>query len=730
GTPIVYYGDEIGMGDNFYLGDRDGVRTPMQWSADKNAGFSSAEPQRLFLPVIFNHDFHYESINVENQEKNASSLLWWMRRVIAKRKQYPAFSRGDIQFIDGKNSKVLAFVRKYEDQVILVVVNLSRYSQQVQLDLSDFKGYVPTEVFSRNQLAPVGEDLYHFPMQFKNYFWFELQHPEIEKEKELAYKHKLEFTTAQWNQLANNIPKSLYGFLSEFAQRSRWFRGKSRKIKEVAILDVIPVSAGKLNSYVLILEVFYIEGKNERYFVPVSVVVGEELYEIKHDHPEAVIAHIEIDGHAGLIYGGSYNKEVRDQYMRLIVQRGKIKGRNGELAGLPARKLNARLKKTDLPLNSKVLGVEQSNTSVLYDKRFFFKMYRCPEEGSNPELDIIKALTENTTFRNFPIYAGALEYRRDEEKMEVGLLVDFLPNESNAWEFTQNGIEDYFDRIKRQQPNIQDFIGDRDNDPKIIEKEKELFDPFYVEMIGLLGKRTAEMHMALASIKEKDFKEEPFSLLYQKSLYQSFRTLIKRTIDEMRSAYGNLEEDQKTLLDDIFENEGLLLSTIKQTLEQKKIHTSKIRIHGDYHLGQVLYTGKDFQIIDFEGEPTRSLTARSLKYCPFKDVAGMLRSFHYAIYMGLLDYDEKQPGYYDYLEPWQEVWYRKIENTFLGSYLETAEGASFIPKEKRQLDDLLSVYTIEKAVYEADYELNNRPDWLHIPLNGLKKILQNLLEKQ
>ncbi|PWD99143.1 maltose alpha-D-glucosyltransferase [Marinilabilia rubra] len=729
GTPIVYYGDEIGMGDNFYLGDRDGVRTPMQWSADKNAGFSSAEPQRLFLPVIFNHDFHYESINVENQEKNASSLLWWMRRVIAKRKQYPAFSRGDIQFVDGKNSKILAFVRKYEEQIILVVVNLSRYSQQVQLDLSDFKGYVPTEVFSRNQLAPIGENLYHFPMQFKNYFWFELQHPEIEKEKELAYKQQLEFTTAQWNQIANNVPGSLNSFLAEFAKRSRWFRGKSRKMKEVVVQDVIPFNTGKLNSYVLILEVFYIEGKNERYFVPISIVVGEELYEIKHQFPEAVIAHLEIDGQAALIYGGSYNQVVRDHYLRLIVQRGKIKGMNGELAGIPGKKLNSRLKKSELPLNSKVLGVEQSNTSVLYDKRFFFKMYRCPEEGSNPELDIIKALTENTTFRNFPVYAGALEYRRDEDKMEVGLLVDFLQNESNAWEFTQNGIEDYFDRLKRQQPDLQGFIGDREGNAKIRERENELFDPFFIEMISLLGKRTAEMHMALASIKEKDFKEEAFSLLYQKSLYQSFRTLIKRTIEEMRSAYGGLEDDQKALLDDIFDNESLLLSTIKQTLEQKKIHTSKIRIHGDYHLGQVLYTGKDFLIIDFEGEPTRSLTARSLKYCPFKDVAGMLRSFHYAIYMGLLDYNEKQPGYYDYLEPWQEVWYRKIEDTFLGNYLETAKGASFIPEEKRQLDDLLSVYTIEKAVYEADYELNNRPDWLHIPLNGLKKILQNLLEK-
>jgi maltose alpha-D-glucosyltransferase/alpha-amylase len=178
GTPNVYYGDEIGMGDNYYLGDRDGVRTPMQWTADRNAGFSSTEPQRLFLPVIFNHDYHYETINVENHEKNPTSLLWWMRRVIAKRKQYQAFSRGDIEFIDTNNSKILAFTRSYKDEKILVIINLSRYSQQAELNLSEFAGYVPTEVFSRNEFSVIGEEPYIFPLQFKNYFWFELRKQE------------------------------------------------------------------------------------------------------------------------------------------------------------------------------------------------------------------------------------------------------------------------------------------------------------------------------------------------------------------------------------------------------------------------------------------------------------------------------------------------------------------------------------------------------------------------
>ncbi|MEX0983298.1 MAG: maltose alpha-D-glucosyltransferase [Bacteroidales bacterium] len=736
GTPIVYYGDEIGMGDNYYLGDRDGVRTPMQWSADKNAGFSSAEPQQLFLPVIFNHDYHYETLNVENFEKNPSSLLWWMRRIIAKRKQYKAFSRGDIHFIDTNNSKILAFTRTYKEEIILVVINLSRYSQQAHLDLSQYEGYIPTEMFSKNDFTAIDERPYAFPLQFKNYFWFELRKPhEDEIVEPLSVDYQLKLTNKQWNQLYEPTKKALKNLLFEYIQKNRWFRGKGKKLKEVEILDAVPMPTGDQNSYILILETVYFEGKNDTYIIPLSIVFGDDLQDIKYHHPESAIANVEIEGRDGLLYDGSYNHDVRDFLLKQIVHRSKYKNKKGEVVGLPGKNLGRKIKKTDLPLPSRILAAEQSNTSILYDNRFFLKLYRSPEEGKNPELDIIKVLTENTGFRNFPTYAGSVEYRtQGAESMSLGLLVDFVPNEGNAWDFAQNFIENYFDNIRAERETLMSVSSEKATDIlKHIGKEKEdqLFDAFFMEMIALLGQRTAEMHLALASVKkEKDFAEEPFSLLYQKSLYQSFRTLIKRTINQMKASMKKLDDDQKELLGDIIKNEQLLLSTIKNTLEQEKIHTSRIRIHGDYHLGQVLFTGKDFVIIDFEGEPTRSLTARSLKYCPFKDIAGMLRSFHYAIYMGYLEYKSKIPENADSFLPWLEVWYRKVRDTFIDNYLITADGASFIPEKKRQIDDLLSVYTIEKAIYEADYELNNRPDWLHIPLNGLKKILNELIQNK
>ncbi|MGC9341567.1 MAG: putative maltokinase, partial [Bacteroidales bacterium] len=704
---------------------------PMQWSADRNAGFSSAEPQRLYLPIIFNHDYHYETINVENNEKNPSSLLWWMRRVIATRKQYKAFSRGDIEFIETNNSKILAFTRKYEDEIILVIINLSRYSQQAKLDLSEYSGYIPTEIFSRNEFTPIEERPYDFPLQFKNYFWFELRKPEEEEEEESMLDYQLSLSAKQWNQMSETTVRSVKKLLQEYIQKNRWFRGKSKKLKDLKITDRVTLVEGKLNSYLLIFETTYFEGKNDQYVMPLSIILGEEMLDIKYHYPESVISFVEIDGHDGMLYDGSYDSAVRDTFMKMIVQRNKIRNRNGELAGVPVRRISSKISKSELPFPSKVLGVEQSNTSLLYNNRFFFKMYRSPEEGDNPELEIIKALTEKTSFHNFPTFTGSLEYRRkDSGNIALGLLVDFIPNQGNAWEFTQHAIERYFDRIREDRENLMAGYDEKTTNilKKLSEEKKdELLDPFFLEMIGLLGKRTAEMHLALASIKgNKNFEEEPFSLLYQKSLYQSFRTLIKRTISEMKSSRRKLDDDQKELVNDIIKKEPLMLNTIKQTLEKKKIRTTKTRIHGDYHLGQVLFTGKDFVIIDFEGEPTRSLTARSLKYCPLKDVAGMLRSFHYAIYMGELEYSKKIPESSEFLEPWLEAWYQKIYDTFMDHYLETAGMTSFIPEEKRQLNDLLSVYTIEKAIYEADYELNNRPDWLRIPLNGLTKILGNL----
>ncbi|HZH73411.1 MAG TPA: putative maltokinase, partial [Mariniphaga sp.] len=536
----------------------------------------------------------------------------------------------------------------------------------------------------------------------------------------------------EWNQMNPSTKNIMKEILIGYVQKSRWFRGKARKIKRIEIKDTISLETGKLSAYVVFIEIIYIEGRYEQYIIPLSVTTGDDISDKRHKYPEALIAFVEIDGTEGLIIDGAYDRKVRDLLFRLIFQKGKLRHKRGAIVGIPGKKLSKKVSKNELPLLSRILTADQSNTSVLYDNRFFFKLYRSPEEGNNPEMEIIRTLTENSNFQNFPAFSGALEYQvGGAENTGLGILVDFIPNEGNAWEFTQSAIDQFFDRIIQQKEelmaakygnNIAELAGS--------EKMNDLLGQFFTDMVALLGKRTAEMHLALASVKnKKEFTQEPFSLLYQKSLYQSFRTLIKRTFNQVKSAKVKLNDEQAELLNDILKNENELLSVIKKRLEQKKINTTKIRVHGDYHLGQVLFTGKDFIIIDFEGEPTRSITARKLKHCPFKDVAGMLRSFHYSINMGQVENESKMPESSDFLQPWLKAWYQTVQDIFLKSYLETAKDASFIPDDKDQLHDLLAVYTIEKAVYELDYEINNRPDWLHIPLSGLQMIMDDLLTK-
>ena len=735
GTPIIYYGDEIGMGDNHYLGDRDGVRTPMQWSPNKNAGFSNSDPQRLFLPVIINYEYHYEGLNVDNQERNQSSLLWWMRRVIAKRKQYKAFSRGSIRFLNTGNPRVLSFIREYENEKILVLINLSRYSQIAHIELSDYAGYVPVEVFSQNEFPEIETADYYFPLQFKDYFWFELKKTDEQKKLEID---GLNFTVSlkknDWNRLTPETMKKIEDILLNYISKSRWFRGKARKIKGIEITDTLPVNDNEYVTHILMVDIGYFQSKPETYLFPVSVAVGDQASHMKDDNPHAVLTNVDFETTGGVLYDGVYNPVLQEKLFELIVHGGKLKGKSGTISGKPGKHLNRLVKKAELPLPSHVVSADQSNTSILYDNRLFYKIYRSPEEGKNPEIEILKFLTEKTRFKNLPSFAGSLEYSSPNKDMiSLATLAAFIPNQGNAWELTQSFISEFFNRISSSKHHISsppDYMPALLDDYKEPDRKRldELIDHFYLEMVALLGKRTAEMHLAIASVKDdRDFVPEPFSLLYQKSMYQTFRTLVKRTFTDLRANRRKIPENSLDLLDRVLDNEAGILEKLKNILATEKISSMKTRIHGDYHLGQVLFTGKDFIIIDFEGEPIRSLSARKLKYCPFRDVAGMLRSFHYAVYMGLQNQESLYPGSAHMFEPWVEHWYKNVSYQFLHSYLETAAGATFIPREQEHIEVLIRLFVIEKAIYETDYEMNNRPDWIRIPLNGLSKIVEDLM---
>lgn len=721
------------MGDNYYLGDRDGVRTPMQWSADKNAGFSTAEPQQLFLPVVFNYDYHYESINVENFEKNNTSLLWWMRRIINVRKQFKAFSRGNIEFIDTNNPKILAFIRSYQEEHILVIINLSRYSQNAQLELRDYAGYVPTEVFSRNDFTPIGEEPYVFPLQYKNYFWFELKkQEETEENKPIELDYNLEVTRSKWNRMTETLKQDLQTLLQEYMRKNRWFRGRSKKIREIDIVDTIPFRDHELFSYLIIIETTYIENREEFYVIPLSIAIGEEASNLKYQSPAAIVSSIEIDGKEGLMYDGSYNNELMSDLLRLMVYKGKLKTKHGELNGISSKKLANTYKQAGSDLLSRVYDSECFNTSVQYGNAFFLKLHRSPEEGANPEEDIVQVLSKSRTFTNSPHFAGSIEYTRPKhEHMLLGILSDFIPHEETAWQHTKSAIDMFFEHlISNREDLMPDFSEDAPEShlPKDLDTINTVFDPLFLERISLLGQRTAEMHGALFNVKNNPaFSDDKFSLLYQKSLYQSFRTTIKRKFSLLKTASKKLDPDLKDMVDQILKDESALLEAVKTALEAGKMKTSKIKIHGNYHLGQVLFTGKDFMITDFEGERDRPLSTRNLKHNALKDVAYMLRSFHYAVYMGFEAFSSRMPEYANMLEPWCDIWHTKVKDTFMKSYIQTAGTAGLIPNDPHQTDILLSLFTVEKAIDEAVYEMTNRPEWLHMPVNGLRKVIQNIV---
>jgi maltose alpha-D-glucosyltransferase/alpha-amylase len=733
GTPVIYYGDEIGMGDNYYLGDRDGVRTPMQWSADRNAGFSRANPQKLYLPIIIDPEYHYEAINAENQERNQSSLLWWIKRTISMRKRFRAFGRGNIEFLPTDNAKALAFIRSYKDENILAVANLSRHPQSVELDLKRFTGYTPEEMFSGNKFPAIKESPYSLSLGYYDYFWFALK-----KEEDVLRLGDLFAPVPELN-INGNWEGIFRGKIKEKLEEEilpvyiagcRWFGAKAKEIRDVRIIEDLAVERDSTLAHLLLLRVFFTEGLAEIYCLPLSFLSGTEAEKIIEEKPYVIVSRIKTGSGEGILYDGAYSDEFRRYLLRMIARKHVIRGTEGQLVAYSGRVFKSLKGKELIPEKSQVLKTEQSNTSVLYGSRLFFKLFRKLDEGMNPDLEIGRFLTEKASFPNVANFAGAIEYRKPgSEPRVIGILHAFVPNQGDAWTYTLDAVERYFERVLSKKTEIQEIPEpppslsglDFHEIPEILQ---EMIGGDYLEMVTLLGKRTAELHLSLSSAGEdRDFVLEPFSVLYQRSLYQSMQSLAKRTFALLKKSLAILPESAREEAGRVLNSENEVMESFKALL-QKKISAMRTRIHGDYHLGQVLFTGNDFIIIDFEGEPARPLGERRLKKSPLVDVAGMMRSFQYASYTSLFSHTLFKSDDIVQLEPWVDLWHRYAGGIFLRAYLTAAGDAPFLPKEKGDIDMLIRLFLLEKAVYEIGYELNNRPDWVIIPLKGTESLLE------
>ena len=719
GTPIIYYGDEIGMGDNFYLGDRNGCRTPMQWSPDRNAGFSKANPQQLYLPITIDPEYHYEAINVENQQKNLSSLLWWTRRVIAMRKNFKAFSRGSLEFLYPDNPKVLAFLRRYEDETILVVVNLSRFAQSVDLDLSRFAGCVPMELFSRNLFRPIRKSRYVITLGPHAHYWFALQAatngrrtPKKKTVPVISSRIELQKLLANGQRVA--IEREI---LPRYLQGCRWYGSKARNFRDLKIIEQAPISEDAGAGVLWFIEVSYVDAPAERYVLAVNVASGDAARAISRAAPQAVIARFEGNGE-NILFDAIWDSKCRSRFFDAIFSDHAIKGRAGELVGVTAKTFAAE--ECVNSENSHVLGAEQSNSSMLFDNKFFMKLYRKVEDGVNPDVEITRFLTERTQFPNVPAFVGAIEYRRPKsEPTVVCLLQRAVPNQGDGWSLTLDAVGRYYERVLARKADLQNEIAP----PGAL--LDELIGGVYPEKTKLLGERTGELHLALASNSEDPaFEPEPFSGMAQRSVYQNMRASLRRAFTLLEKKICDLPATFREEAKEVLSREQEILSREKRLLD-RRTNASKIRIHGDYHLGQLLYTGKDFVILDFEGEPARPLSERKLKRSALRDVAGMMRSFQYAAYSALWQPAMRKEDT-PFLERWADFWYRHVGSVFLQSYLKTTGTAGFIPQNSEDLQIMLEAYLLDKAVYEVGYELNNRPAWVVIPVRGIKHILKSV----
>lgn len=720
GTPVIYYGDEIGMGDNVYLGDRFGIRTPMQWSMNLNAGFSTANPQKLYLPVNSDPIYRYESVNVATQEENFSSLVWWVKNVLAMRKRLSVFGKGDLHFIESTNAKVLCFVRSHEKQRIIVVANLSQFSQATTLDFSEFKDCDITEAFSQNRFMSVSAGDYPITIGPYGYFWFQVDDQEKKEQPGSGNELQILKSDASWEKIFNHYEEVRTlerKILQPFMKKCRWFGGKAKVISKMAINKVIPVKVDGSTHYLSVIEVHYVQRLPEYYFLPMTFVPSEVMLDRIEYTAQSVVCRAEIQGKAGFILDSSYDRSFRDYLFASMEKEVRVKDAEGvlEFNNSVFSKINADL------IESKILKVDSSNTAILYNDQYFFKFYRKIEKEINPDLEIARFLSENTSFRNSPKYSGSIEFTDDEGKTTVfGLLQEKVDNQGDAWNMTIDSVGRFYERVmaKAKKEKLPKLV----NRPALVfEDAPELIQEFigrgFYERVARLGQRTAEMHLALASDNTNPaFAPEPFTSNYQRSLYSSLRKLLRDRFKLLRQSLGKLNTEAQQLAERVLSLEDNILECFSE-IYQIRINGVKTRIHGDYHLGQVLFTGKDFMIIDFEGEPGFSFSERRLKKSPYKDVAGMMRSFHYAAFGKILLNENYRQQDLQMLEAWAEQWQHYVSRFYLGAYMDKMGMGTELPAED---DVLIRTYLIEKAVYELGYELNGRPDWTVIPLRGIE----------
>ena len=724
GTPIIYYGDEIGMGDNIYLGDRNGVRTPMQWTGDRNAGFSRADPARLFAPPIMDPVYGYPGLNVEAQERSPFSLLNWMKRMIGLRKQFHVFGRGTIEFMGAQNRKVLAYVRQHEDVTILCVANLSRSVQPIELDLSRFKGMVPVEMIGLTEFPRIGELPYFLTLSGYGFYWFRLQHAAAPITARVAPEEPAEVTEmpalfmgVAWDTLLEGNVRTLIerDLLVPFLLRQRWFGAKARPVRAARFIDWGLLRRAPQPLFLTVVEVEFTDGGRDRYFLPLTICSQADVQGLQERAGHVVLATI-TGARKGVLFDGWLDDRFARTLLEAIEKQEQVRGRLGAIRAVQTARF-AGVRGTE-PLPPRRLSAEQSNTSLIFGERLILKLYRRLQPGLNPDFEVGRHLTERVGFKRVPAVVGALEHAGIAEMPStLASMHEFIESQADGWVHATDEVRRFYEAVQSRKAPESEPVGAEYSRLAALDPPPAVREVIggYLDTAERLGRRTGEMHVALASdASDPAFAPEPFTAADLEAITASATTEAQHAFDALAA--------RPALAPELLERRQDLLDRIrrKPALEYS---VSKIRVHGDYHLGQVLWAEGDFYILDFEGEPSKPIDLRRAKQSPLKDVAGMMRSFGYAAHAGLFAYTAARPDLFEHFWRWAETWETWTTSAFLRGYFATVRHAGFLPQNEAQRDELLRLFVLEKALYELNYELNNRPEWLRIPVLGVRRLL-------
>jgi maltose alpha-D-glucosyltransferase/alpha-amylase len=717
GSPIVYYGDELGMGDNIYLGDRNGVRTPMQWSPDRNGGFSRADPQRLYFPPIMDPIYGYEAVNVESQLREPSSLLNWTRRMLAVRKSSQAFGRGRLTFIRPGNRKILAYLREYGDDVILCVANLARTAQPVELDLRAYVGRVPVEMLGRTPFPPIGQLPYMLTLPGHHFYWFRLErdapapawHVEMLPGDELPVLVLFEgwasvdpARVAPWRRaLAENVHHQLESALRTFVAGQRWYAAKAQEATAARLATALPWSADGGEWLVAFVELERVEGMPTRWFVPLALIWEDGAGEQASSLRGGALARARRHARVGFVADAMQDPRFVHAIVAAIAAGRTVESEAGRLRFEPTAAFAAIAGQDYATLPARVLGADSSNTSVALGERLLFKALRRLQPGINPEVEIGAYLTDVEPLRSVSHVAGAVYFDTpDGTTFTLGVLQEFVPNQGDGWRFAREYLEHYLER----QGASTEAAADNEHGG-------------FLSMIATLGRRTAELHLALAREHgAPDFDPEPVSADVLGDWARRIEGDIRDTLQRLAAARDRLPPTAVPLAERLLAAADALTARIRECAAADTHGLCRTRHHGDYHLGQVLVAKNDFVIVDFEGEPQRPIPERRAKHSPLRDVAGMLRSFDYARHAARAKVEQLQPS--ARCADLADDWVRATTRAFLDAYRASAEH-SCVMGEWSEAARLVDLFTLEKALYEVRYELDNRPDWVVAPLAGL-----------